>query len=67
MVIERLWLVAARPVGVSVTCTVKLVVPVVVGVPDKIPPAESVRPAGREPLAGTQLYAVPPNAERLVE
>jgi hypothetical protein len=33
----------------SVTLTMKFEVPVAVGVPEIVPEAESVRPAGREP------------------
>jgi hypothetical protein len=48
----------------SVTCTVKLVVPVPVGVPDITPPADSPSPAGRfDPDTSVQLYGgVPPPA-----
>src|SRR6266702_8928916 len=48
----------------SVTCTVKLVVPVTVGVPEITPPADSPSPAGGfDPDTSVQLYgAVPPPA-----
>ena len=48
----------------SVTCTVKLVVPVPVGVPDITPAVEGVKPAGKfEPDTKDQLYGgLPPPA-----
>ena len=48
----------------SVTRTVKLVVPVTVGVPEITPPVDSVNPAGNvEPDTNVQLYGpVPPPA-----
>src|SRR5579864_3109640 len=51
----------------SVTCTVKLVVPELVGVPDINPPVESINPAGRlEPETNVQLKGcVPPVAARV--
>ena len=52
----------------SVTLTVKLDVPALVGVPVIWPLEESVRPAGRLPAATLQLYgAVPPIALSAVE
>lgn len=39
----------------SVTRTVKVLVPVAVGVPDRIPPRDNVRPAGKLPPARVQL------------
>ena len=36
--------------ALSVTFTVKLLDPAVAGVPDIVPPAERLRPAGRDPL-----------------
>src|SRR5262245_33627715 len=45
----------------AVTWTVKLTVPVAVGVPEITPvPALSVRPAGRLPLASAQVYGGTP-------
>ena len=41
----------ADPDALSVARTVKLLGPAALGVPDMAPPAESVRPAGRDPLA----------------
>ena len=41
----------ADPDALSVARTVKLLGPAAPGVPDMEPPAESVRPAGRDPLA----------------
>jgi hypothetical protein len=47
----------------SVTFTVKLDVPVLVGVPEITPAPDSVSPAGRAPELTDQLYAgVPPVA-----
>ena len=48
----------------SVTCTVKLVVPVALGVPEIVPLEEIVRPAGKvDPDAKLQVYGeVPPPA-----
>ena len=47
----------------SVTWTVKLLVPAVVGVPEIAPEEDSVRPAGRAPVARAQVYgAIPPVA-----
>src|SRR5438876_4250834 len=39
----------------SVACTVKLLVPVVVGVPEICPPEDSVNPAGSAPEISDQL------------
>src|SRR5882762_7535908 len=50
----------------SVTWTVKLPVPTVVGVPVICPLADTVKPAGRLPDCNDQLYGVvPPAAVRL--
>src|SRR5262249_26489393 len=51
----------------AVTCTVKLEVPVAVGVPEIAPvPGVSVSPAGSVPLASDQVYGgVPPLAPRV--
>jgi hypothetical protein len=50
----------------SVTWTVKLLPPAVVGVPEICPLAERVKPEGRVPENSDQLYgAVPPVAARL--
>ena len=40
-----------------VTCTVKLLVPTVVGVPESAPLESSVRPAGSDPLSTPQFAA----------
>ena len=50
----------------SVTFTVKLVVPVAVGVPEITPPDESPSPAGKfDPVASAQVYGeVPPVAAK---
>lgn len=51
MIIERFW-VADAAVGVfvpSVTVTAKFAVPDVWGVPERIPAADSAKPAGRLP------------------
>ena len=37
--------------ALSVTFTVKLLVPAAPGVPDMVPPAERLNPAGSDPLA----------------
>ena len=52
----------------SVTCTVKFVVPVPVGVPEMTPELEtSESPAGRVPEETDQVYGVvPPMAARVV-
>ena len=44
----------------SVTCTVKLAVPVAVGVPLRTPPLLKLNPAGKLPDASDQLYGVVP-------
>jgi hypothetical protein len=48
----------------SITCTAKLVVPVLVGVPEITPFVDNVNPAGKlDPDTSAQLYgAVPPPA-----
>jgi hypothetical protein len=49
----------------SLTCTVKLLLPDAVGVPDIAPAAERVRPAGRAPALTVHEYPpVPPDAAR---
>jgi hypothetical protein len=61
--------VAVCAVGVveSVTLAVKLKEPAVVGVPEIVPVAESVRPAGKAPEVMLQLYGVvPPLAAKVV-
>jgi hypothetical protein len=61
--------VAVLAVGVaeSVTWTVKLEVPDVVGVPESTPEVLKLRPAGREPTVTDQEYGgIPPLAVRLV-
>jgi hypothetical protein len=53
--------------SLSVTLTVKLDVPLAVGVPEMTPPLERVSPAGRLPEASDHVYAaVPPVALRVV-
>ena len=64
-----LWLCVAVSRLASVTCTVKLDVPVPVGVP-LISPLElfSVSPAGNEPVLIDQVYGpAPPLAVRVCE
>jgi Na+-transporting NADH:ubiquinone oxidoreductase subunit NqrD len=52
----------------SFAWTVKLKVPVVVGIPEITPALVMFRPAGSEPFAIDQLYgAVPPLAVSVVE
>ena len=59
-------LVAGEPE--SVTFTVKLEEPVAVGVPEIVPPEESVKPAGNDPEEMLQEYGVVPSvACRVVE
>jgi hypothetical protein len=49
----------------SVTFTVKLAVPAALGVPDIVPPAERLNPAGSDPFATDHMYGVvPPMAPR---
>ena len=51
----------------SVTLAVKLKEPVVVGVPEIVPAAERVSPAGKAPELILQLYGVvPPLAAKVV-
>ena len=61
IVIDKAW-VAVFGVGLalSVTFTVKLEEPAVVGVPEITPPELIVRPAGRLPELVVQLYGVAP-------
>ena len=62
---ERVPLVAVFAVGVllSVTLTVKLEVPALVGAPEIAPLEDRLKPAGRDPEATTHVYgAVPPLA-----
>ena len=60
--------VCAVGVVASVTFTVKLKEPEAVGVPEIVPPDESVRPAGKAPALRLQLYGVvPPAAASVVE
>jgi hypothetical protein len=50
----------------SVTCTVKLKGPDVVGVPEITPAGERLRPGGKDPENSNHVYGVvPPAAERL--
>ena len=52
----------------SVTLTVKLLVPAVPGVPDMVPPTERLNPAGNAPVATVHVYGVaPPVAATLCE
>jgi hypothetical protein len=46
--------------ALSVTCTVKLLVPAVPGVPDMVPPAARLNPAGSVPLATVHEYGGDP-------
>ena len=65
-VILRLLVVV--PATLSVTRTVNVLTPVVVGVPEITPPLDKVRPAGRLPLASDQVYGgVPPCALTVTE
>ena len=49
--------------ALSVTRTVKLLVPAVLGVPDMVPPAARLNPAGSVPLATVHEYGGdPPDA-----
>ena len=58
-------LVAVAP-ALSVTCTVKLVVSAVVGIPLMTPAASRTSPVGRVPEARLQVYgAFPPTTERV--
>jgi hypothetical protein len=62
--------VAVFAVGVveSVTFTVKVVEPAVVGVPEIVPLVERVKPAGKDPELMLQEYGVvPPVAASVVE
>ena len=49
-------------VELSVTRTVKLLAPTVPGVPDIVPPAARLNPAGSEPLAMDHAYGGDPPA-----
>ena len=53
----------------SFTCTPKLNVPATLGLPPRLPPDESVSPAGREPDDNTHVYGppVPPVAAKPTE
>ena len=54
--------------ALSVTCTVKLLDPAVPGVPDMVPPAARLNPAGSDPLATDHTYgSVPPEAPSACE
>ena len=46
--------------ALSVTLTVKLACPAVLGVPDSVPPAARLRPAGSDPLATDHEYGGDP-------
>jgi hypothetical protein len=52
----------------SVTRTVKLLDPAVPGVPEIVPPADRLKPAGSDPLATDHTYGgVPPAAPSACE
>ena len=54
--------------ALSVTRTVKLLDPAVPGVPDIVPPAARLSPAGKVPLATDHAYGgVPPEAPSTCE
>jgi hypothetical protein len=54
--------------ALSVTRTVKLLDPAVPGVPDIVPPAARLSPAGNDPLATDHVYGgVPPEAPSACE
>ena len=54
--------------ALSVARTVKVLDPAAVGVPEMVPPVESVNPAGRVPVASVQVYGgVPPDAASACE
>ena len=58
----------AETEALSVTRTVKLLDPAVPGVPDMVPPAARLKPAGSVPLAIVHVYGgVPPEAARACE
>ena len=53
----------AEPDALSVTFTVKLLDPAVVGVPEIVPSGPRLSPAGRDPPASDQVYGgLPPEA-----
>jgi len=54
----KLWVAVAEEL--SVTRTVKLKVPALVGMPLIIPPLLNVRPGGKPPDASDQLYGCTP-------
>jgi hypothetical protein len=54
--------------ALSVTFTVKLLVPIVPGVPDIVPPADKVKPAGGVPTDTDHEYGgTPPDAPSACE
>ena len=56
------------PTALSVTFTVKLLDPAVPGVPDIVPPAARLNPAGSDPLATDHEYGGdPPEAPSACE
>ena len=58
----------AEPDAPSVTFTVNALDPVVLGVPDSMPSAERLRPAGSDPVATDHEYGgVPPEAAKACE
>ena len=68
MMLKALVVVCGTGVPESVTRTVKLEVPGVVGVPEMTPLLLSVNPVGSAPLASDHAYGlVPPLAARLAE
>jgi hypothetical protein len=46
---------ATALVSVLVTCTVKVDVAAAVGVPDRVPPADNVRPDGKAPVVSENV------------
>src|SRR5437588_7558290 len=68
VLIVRLKDLVAVAAALSLTFTVKLYVPPVDGVPDKLPVLESDRPVGNVPEANDQAYGgVPPVADNTCE
>ena len=64
---DRAWLTDFGGSCASVTCTLNVDVPAIVGVPLIVPPELKLRPAGKEPLEMFQKYGeFPPVAVRVV-
>jgi hypothetical protein len=58
----------AEPDALSVTLTVMLADPAAVGLPEIVPPADKLSPAGRVPFASDQEYGGdPPDAPSVCE